>query len=153
MFALTAGWLPPGGNQSATEANGFLGWRNLRYPRSGRFYRASARSASLRGCRAISDGWLSAHGTCLGRAVRPRASIYRRAPVIKCAARPPTRVRGASTGVFSEPLATARHGFQALLNVPERSRTVGNFPQVDGPSEGLSAFGHGDAGRVRQVTD
>ena len=36
MFALTAGWLPPGGNQSAMEANGFLGWRNLRYPRSGR---------------------------------------------------------------------------------------------------------------------
>lgn len=28
----------------------------------------------------ISDGWLSAHGTCLGRAVRPRAAIYRGAP-------------------------------------------------------------------------
>jgi len=107
----------------------------------------------VRGCRPISDGWMSAHGTCLGRAVRPRASIYRGAPLIKCAARPLTRVRGAPTGVFSEPLATACHGFEALLNVPERSRTVGNFPQVDGPSERLSAFGHGHAGRVRQVTD
>jgi len=60
---------------------------------------------------------------------------------------------GSQTGDFSEPLAAACHGLQVLLNVPERSRTVGNYPQVDGLAEGLSAFGHGDAGRVRQITD
>lgn len=58
--------------------------------------------------------------------------------------------RGAPTGEFSEPLALARLGLGALRNLLKRPRTVGNFPQVDGPPEGLSAFGHGHAGRVFQ---
>ncbi len=53
-------------------------------------------------------------------------------------------------GCFAMPLAAAGHGLEALRNVSERPRTVGRFRQVDGLAEGLSAFGHGDAGRVLQ---
>lgn len=59
----------------------------------------------------------------------------------------------APTGEFSEPLAAACRGPEAVRNLLKRPRTVGNCPSVDGLAEGPSVFGHGDAGRVLQITD
>ena len=44
------------------------------------------------------------------------------------------------TGEFSEPLAAAHRGLEALRNLVKRPGTVGNFPQVDGLAGGSSAF-------------
>lgn len=65
----------------------------------------------------------------------------------------PTPVEGlpdALKGEFPQPLAAACHGPEMVWNVLKRPRTVGRFLQVDGLAERLSAFGHGDAGRVLQ---
>ena len=60
------------------------------------------------------------------------------------------RLVGTSMEAIPAPLAAACRGLEALRNVLKRPRTVDNFLQVDGLAEGLSAFGHGDAGRVLQ---
>lgn len=58
--------------------------------------------------------------------------------------------RNTSRRCFPEPLAERPDGSPTLRNVLKRPRTVGRFRQVDGLAEELSAFGHGDAGRVLQ---
>ena len=60
------------------------------------------------------------------------------------------RLVGTSMETIPAPLAEVCRGLETVRNVLKRRRTAGRFRQVDGLAEGLSAFGHGDAGRVLQ---